>query len=286
MSKAQSDRTTFAAEEAAINKQKVKGFKGKIELQALKVEMVDTTLLKPNPYNPNKQNEEEFELLKASIHKDGFTMPVLANIQYVIIDGEHRWQAALAEGIKRIPVVRLDLDDARMKMSTLRHNKARGTHDADLEAMVLADLEKLVGADFIFEELQIDRDTLDEVLNFVSAAEDLAGEEFSQSWTPVKNDSVFSVDAEGKPKSETVFTVRKSVDTAFVLRSATNAANDLAYRKVELKDVEASKAHLYTVTAVIAPDMAQHVKDVLENTEIPGDTPAQRLHWLAEQAAA
>lgn len=253
-----------------------------IPLQSLKVEQVDPQVLKPNPYNPNKQADAEFELLRQSIRSDGFTMPVLANMDYTIIDGEHRWRAALAEGLKSIPVVRLDLDEARMKMSTIRHNKATGSHDAGLEALVLADLEKLMGADFIARELMIDEGALHEILEFTNAPDMLAGEEFSSSWTPVKSQNAFEANEKGEPEASSTFSVRQSADSALVMRSPTGAANDLAFRKVMKKDSEAGHQSLYTLTAVLNPEEAQRVKSRLEDESIPGETPAERLMALAQ----
>ena len=48
-----------------------------IALEELKVEYVLPSELKPNAYNPNRQTEDEFEMLKASMREDGFTTPIL-----------------------------------------------------------------------------------------------------------------------------------------------------------------------------------------------------------------
>ena len=196
----QEDRATVRTVKTIADRMKDKVAQN-IILQSLNVEMVEPGLLKPNPYNPNKQSEDEFALLRQSIKSDGFTMPILTNKDLTIIDGEHRWRAAIANGLKLVPVVRLDLDETRMKMATIRHNKATGSHDAGLEALVLADLEKLVGAKFIETELLINLDELQEILNFTNAPDALAGEEFGSSWSPVKNDSMFDLNDKGEPEA-------------------------------------------------------------------------------------
>lgn len=273
------ERSTVGAMETVKVKRTVKS-KVKIELQALSYVMMNPADLKPNPYNPNRQDEDEFALLRLSIQKDGFTLPIVATIENVIIDGEHRWRAALAEGLTSIPVVKLDLDEQRMKLSTIRHNKARGTHDVNLEALIFADLEKLMGKDFIVNELALDMSALDEILSFTSAPEDLAGEEYGDSWVPVKNDSVYDQNADGKPEDRPVFTLRRTVDSAVVMRSPTSQANLLSFKKVANRDVEAGKEKLYTLTAVLNPEDAQQVQTFLERTELKGDTPADRLYWF------
>jgi len=253
-----------------------------IPLRALDVEMVSPDQLHPNPYNPNRESDKEFALLRQSIKVDGFTLPVLANKDYTIIDGEHRWQAAKAEGLKLIPVVRIDLDDIKMRMSTIRHNKARGTHDADLEAMVIADLEKLMGVEFIKSQLMIDQSALDEILNFTNAPEMMAAEDWSSSWSPVKAEGNYQLDEKGKPVANPQFDVRQTVDSAFVARSNSTQANDLAYRKIAQKDVEASKETLYTVSVVMSPKQFEEVRAVLDDISIPGSTPAERFFHLCE----
>lgn len=253
---------------------------GKIELHALKFEMLDPHVLKPNEYNPNRQEEAEFELLRLSIRKDGFTLPIVANMDNTIIDGEHRWRAALAEGLKEIPVVHLDLNETRMKLSTIRHNKARGTHDADLEALIFKDLEVLMGRGFILGELQMDEKVLDQMLNFESAPLQLAGDEYGDSWTPVKSESVVDMNAAGEPDSPAVFRTRTTVDSAVILRSATEGANLLAFRKVMKKDAEAGREKLYTLSAVVNPQDAEVIRVFLEDSSRQGDTPAERLYFF------
>lgn len=255
----------------------------KIPLHSLNVSVVDPKILKPNKYNPNKQEAKEFELLQASIRSDGFTMPILANKDQTIIDGEHRWRAALAIGLKQVPVVYLDLDDARAKMATIRHNKATGSHDANLEAMVIADIEKLLGADFIQRELMIDKKSLDAILNFTNAPDMLAGEEFGLSWSPVKSKELFDADEAGNPVDRSTFRARKTVDSAIVLRSPTSEANRLAYAKVIKKDAEAGRQNLYVLSAVLNPEEGLRVQRVLEDPTRKGQTPAERFYWLAQE---
>lgn len=274
-----SERTTHAVAETVGRK---RTSKVDVELQALKVEMIDPSVLKPNPYNPNKQDEEEFALLRRSIQKDGFTMPVLANIQYVIIDGEHRWRAAMAESLKSIPVVRIDVDEVRMKLSTIRHNKARGSHDANLEAMVIADLERLGGRQFLYEELMMKDADIDGVLNFLSAADSNAGEEFGSAWSPVSASDVYTVDEDNKPQASPNFVVRNTVDNAVVMRSSTTAANLLAYQKASGAE-HVKKRDFYALHAQLPPEQAVVLKDHLESGALDGETPAERFVSLLQE---
>ena len=47
--------------------------------------------LKANSYNPNRVAKPELKLLKLSIIEDGWTQPIVANKDYTIVDGYHRW---------------------------------------------------------------------------------------------------------------------------------------------------------------------------------------------------
>ena len=64
----------------------------KQRLERLTIEYVPVGSIKPNAYNPNRQSEQEHEMLLRSIQDNGFTQPVIVNTEGVIIDGEHRWQ--------------------------------------------------------------------------------------------------------------------------------------------------------------------------------------------------
>jgi ParB-like chromosome segregation protein Spo0J len=98
------------------------------------VEWMHRDKLNPNHYNPNKVASPELELLKISIIEDGWTQPIVINADNEIVDGFHRWTVSgmvevysLTGGM--VPTVRIrPSDSAHQRMSTVRHNRARGTH--------------------------------------------------------------------------------------------------------------------------------------------------------------
>lgn len=137
-----------------------------IKLEHLTIEYVPTDSIKPNSYNPNRQAEHEFELLMKSMRTDGFTQPVIAlRDGRVIVDGEHRWRAAHAIGLEEIPVVFVDMTPEQMRVSTLRHNRARGSEDAELAAVLLQDLKQLEADNDIADALGL---TVDEINQLVA----------------------------------------------------------------------------------------------------------------------
>jgi ParB/RepB/Spo0J family partition protein len=146
----------------------------------LQVVEVPTDSLQPNPYNPNQQSLADFDLLVKSMQEDGFTTPIAVNdgtldptLKDMIIDGEHRWRAAFVLKMPTVPIVYLAKDQAGMRASTIRHNRARGHHDQLLESLVLKDLaESGVSAEELQEGLGVDPVELEVMLAKANDAAD------------------------------------------------------------------------------------------------------------------
>ncbi len=124
------------------------------------VEWIDPKTLRANFYNPNHIAPPELELLKLSILEDGWTQPIVAREDGEIVDGYHRYMlasrdkeiAALTDGL--VPVVRLNPRAASdQMMSTIRHNRARGTHGV----LKMADIVKRLASEFNLPEPEIMR---------------------------------------------------------------------------------------------------------------------------------
>ncbi len=99
-------------------------------LGALTVEYLAINAVRPNSYNPNRQSKDDFELLSRSIDEDGFNQPIVVRKETMeIVDGEHRWRCAREKGFTQIPCVLVSMTDQQMRVSTLRHNRARGSED-------------------------------------------------------------------------------------------------------------------------------------------------------------
>jgi ParB/RepB/Spo0J family partition protein len=77
--------------------------------------------------------DEQFQELKASIEKNGFTIPILVrqldNGKYELIDGEHRIQVVKELGWEKIPAVISELDDTKATLLNILANTARGTQN-------------------------------------------------------------------------------------------------------------------------------------------------------------
>jgi len=98
------------------------------------LQWVERTLLKANNYNPNRVLTENMKLLIQSILTNGWTMPIVVQPDFTIIDGFHRWTVAGMEPLLsmlggKVPVVVVAHDDMSKNVyGTVTHNRARGTH--------------------------------------------------------------------------------------------------------------------------------------------------------------
>lgn len=147
-----------------------------------------------NEYNPNKVASPEMRLLELSIRKDGFTMPVVVAWddeagKWVVVDGFHRTTKAqhcaeIRESLGGyLPVVELDKPIEDRMTATVRHNMARGSHQVELSAKLVAALKKHDWTDErIAQELGMDPDEVLRLKQITGLAEAFADREFSKAW--------------------------------------------------------------------------------------------------------
>ena len=155
-------------------------------------QLVPVDDVRGNDYNPNQVAPPEMRLLKLSIRKDGFTMPVVVardGKEHVVVDGFHRRQVAKMDAQIRkslggyLPVVRLDKSIEDRITSTVRHNMARGTHQVELTARLVTLLRKHSWTnEKIGKELGMDPDEVLRLKQMQGLAEAFADREFSQAW--------------------------------------------------------------------------------------------------------
>ena len=97
-------------------------------------------------------------LLYDSIKEDGYTMPIVCYYNpeddtYIIVDGFHRYRVMLdykdiyeREG-GCLPVTVIDKPLDKRMASTIRHNRARGSHNVDLMSNIVSELHELGRSD-------------------------------------------------------------------------------------------------------------------------------------------
>ena len=141
-------------------------------LEHMDIVQVPVDEVKPNDYNPNRQSDHDFELLCRSIEEDGFTQPIIVNrTSNRIVDGEHRWRACKAIGLATVPVVYVDFTQEQAMISTLRHNRARGSENINMAADVLKELKEMGTLDHAADSLLLDPLDLKIMLEDIPTAE-------------------------------------------------------------------------------------------------------------------
>lgn len=158
------------------------------------VQAVPVEKIRANAYNPNAVAPPEMKLLELSIWEDGYTMPVVCYYlpdedMYEIVDGYHRYTVLKTsqriydrEGGK-LPVVVIDKDINNRMASTIRHNRARGTHSIDLMVNIVAELTQAgMGDDWIRKHIGMDEDELLRLKQISGLAALFKDRAFSQAW--------------------------------------------------------------------------------------------------------
>jgi len=158
--------------------------------------------IQANAYNPNAVAPPEMKLLYLSIKEDGYTMPIVCyhlpdTDKYEIVDGFHRFMVMKThkdiyerEG-GCMPVAVIDKPIQGRIASTIRHNRARGTHDIDLMSNIVAELVDSGMSDhWIAKNLGMDVDELLRLKQISGLAKLFQHENFSYSWTPSRGDTI------------------------------------------------------------------------------------------------
>jgi ParB-like chromosome segregation protein Spo0J len=147
-----------------------------------------------NDYNPNAVAPPEMALLETSIWEDGYTQPVVTvydkeNDMYVVVDGFHRFLTL--KNSKRImdreqgvlPCVVLDKTMENRMASTIRHNRARGSHNLELMSTIVSELVEMGKGDaWICKHIGMSVDELLRLKQITGLASLFQNKDFSDSW--------------------------------------------------------------------------------------------------------
>lgn len=157
-----------------------------------RVEWRERATLTANTYNPNHVAPPELRLLKLSLLADGWTQPIVARADGEIVDGYHRWLvsadpaiAALTGGL--VPVVVLgERSPAQQMLSTIRHNRARGTHGVAPMAAIVRQLIEHHGmsAGDIEAALEMEDEEVDRLYDRGGMVKRGAAATFGTGWVP------------------------------------------------------------------------------------------------------
>lgn len=157
------------------------------------VQRVPLEKIHANSWNPNHVAKPEMDLLYQSILSDGYTQPVvcypLDNGEFEIVDGFHRYLTMKQhkdiyerEG-GCLPVVLIDKDISNRMASTIRHNRARGSHSIELMTNIVAELVEAGMSDaWILKNIGMDAEELLRLKQLSGLAALFKDGEFSKAW--------------------------------------------------------------------------------------------------------
>lgn len=162
------------------------------------VQWVKSKSIESNEYNPNAVAPPEMELLYKSILEDGYTMSIVTYKQpdgtVKIVDGFHRRQiernhediSESTHGYIPLTYIRKSQEDTGNRMaSTIRHNRARGTHNIELMSNIVAELVEMGKGDpWICKHIGMSADELLRLKQITGLAALFNNKSFSQSWVP------------------------------------------------------------------------------------------------------
>jgi ParB-like chromosome segregation protein Spo0J len=163
-------------------------------MPCLNVKLIPITKVISNEYNPNKVASPEMTLLIKSIEEDGLTMPIVVyhdkdNDKYIVVDGFHRYTVLKDHfKIKEIPCSIIDKDINNRMASTIRHNRARGTHQIKSMSKIVLELIKANWTDNdISKHLGMDLDEVIKLKQITGLKEAFGNHVFSKSWVEYEN---------------------------------------------------------------------------------------------------
>ena len=158
------------------------------------VKPVPIEKIQANSYNPNAVAPPEMKLLYKSILEDGYTMPIVCYYlededRYEIVDGYHRYRTMVEHkdiyerenGMLPVSVIDKPISD-RMA-STIRHNRARGSHSIELMTNIVADLVDAGMSDkWILDNIGMDAEELLRLKQLSGLASLFKDKDFTKAW--------------------------------------------------------------------------------------------------------
>ncbi|MFE9945264.1 ParB/RepB/Spo0J family partition protein [Bacillus velezensis] len=126
-----------------------------VDLSEETVEEIKISDLRPNPYQPRKQfDDESLAELKESIIQHGILQPIIVRKSlkgYDIVAGERRYRAAKLAGKEKVPAIVRDLSESLMREIALLEN---------LQREDLSPLEEALAYDSLLKHLDLTQEQL------------------------------------------------------------------------------------------------------------------------------
>lgn len=96
------------------------------------VELVPVERLKPADYNPRRADAERLALVRLSLSRLGFLLPIVATPDGEILSGHQRHAVAMSMGARQVPVMFVDIPQERRRGLNILFNRA--TNDIPMTA--------------------------------------------------------------------------------------------------------------------------------------------------------
>lgn len=141
-----------------------------------------------NDYNPNHVAKREMDLLYQSVKQDGYTMPVVSfpkDEKKEIVDGFHRYTIPIRykniyeKNYGRLPLSMINKEKSDRMASTVRHNRARGKHEVELQAALVAMLKNGWDEIKIMKELGMTLEEVQRLIGLKGIASEIKGVPYS-----------------------------------------------------------------------------------------------------------
>lgn len=176
---------------------------------------IDPQKLRKNPWNTNVVSPENEAKLAESLRTLGMFKPIIVrelrdeatDTDFEILGGEHRWEAAIKQGLTSVPVFNVGpVDDDTAKKISLADNARYGTDDVIELSKLLKGLENS-------EELQNFLPYTEADLTAIFASEDIAFDELDLD-DPGEKSSEPAEPATRAPKTHTIMRFKVPIEDA------------------------------------------------------------------------
>jgi ParB-like chromosome segregation protein Spo0J len=133
-------------------------------------------------------------LLETSIWEDGYTQPIVTYYDdtkdiYIVVDGFHRYLTMKnSDRIRErennmLPIVVIKKELGDRMASTIRHNRARGSHNIELMSTIVSELVEMGKGDvWICKHIGMSPDELLRLKQITGVAALFQNRSFSDSW--------------------------------------------------------------------------------------------------------
>jgi ParB-like chromosome segregation protein Spo0J len=123
---------------------------------------------------------------------DGWTQPIVVRPSGQIVDGHHRYYVASEHPDElqrdgKVPVVEIDHEtEEEQRISTIRHNRARGAHDVESMAENISHIltNSDMGEGELADELGMEMEEIRRLKTALDLPTEYEGDEYEREWKP------------------------------------------------------------------------------------------------------